>query len=76
MNELPKPELLLNWSDKTLHDLLLASLDRESRLIKTAKESFQAAVREEAIALLVEYVLKYRGELFGRTEVVELQKTA
>lgn len=63
MNELPKPKLLLDWSDTTLHALLLASLDRESRFIKTSKECWQAAVREEAIALLVEYFLKHKEEL-------------
>lgn len=76
MNELPKPELFLNWSEKTLQDLLLASLDRESRLIKTAKECWQAAVREEAIALVAEYFLKYRAEIEERLESLEVRKIA
>ena len=63
MNEIPKPEVLFNFSDTTLQALLMASLDRESRLIKAAKESWQAAVREEAIALVAEWFLKHKAEI-------------
>lgn len=63
MNEIPKPEILFDFSDTTLQDLLMKSLDRESRLIRTAKDAWQAAVREEAIALVAEWFLKHRAKL-------------
>lgn len=76
MNSLPAPDLVLNLSDTTLQDLLMASLDRRSRHMKAAKISLEEASREEAIALVAEYFLKYREELAGRSEPLEVRKIA
>ena len=63
MNEIPKPEKLFDFSDQSLQDLQLASLDRSARHLKAAKAAWNEAVREEAIAIAAQYFLENRHQI-------------
>lgn len=75
MNEIPKPELLFDFSRNTLQDLQIASLDRAARHLKQAKLSWNEAVREEAIGLIAAYFLEHREGMLDRARAtIELEK--
>lgn len=60
MSELPSPELMFDFSKRTLQDLVITSLDRSARHRKAAKAALDEAVREEATGLLASYFLEHR----------------
>lgn len=66
MSDLPKPELLFDFSDRTLQDLQIASLDRSARHLKAAKAAWNEAVSEQATALIARYFLEYRAAMIER----------
>ena len=74
MSELPSPDLLFDFSDRTLQDLQLASLDRAARHLKAAKAAWSEAVSEQATAALARYFLEYRAAMLERMrETIEVQ---
>lgn len=76
MSEIPKPEILFEFSKNTLQDLQIASLDRAARHLKQAKLSWNEAVREEAIGLIAAYFLEHReGMLETARATIELKST-
>lgn len=75
MNDIPSPEFLFDTSKNTLQDLQMASLDRAARHLKQAKHSWNEAVREEAIAVVAEYLLRYRDAMLERARAtIEMEK--
>ena len=60
MSELPEPNVLFDFSKRTLQDLVITSLDRAARHRKAAKAAWDEAVRDEAIGLLASYFLEHR----------------
>lgn len=76
MNELPKPELMFDFSHNTLRDLQMASLDRAARHLKSAKLAWNEAVREEAIGVLALYFLQHREEMLeAARRTIEVKAT-
>lgn len=65
---------MFDFSDRTLQDLQLASLDRSSRHLKAAKAAWNEAVTEQAIAMLARYFLEYRAAMLERMrDTIEVQ---
>lgn len=74
MSDLPKPELLFDFSDRTLQDLLLASQDRASRHLKAARAAWNEALQEQATAIVARYFLEYRAAMLDRMrETIDVQ---
>lgn len=69
MNEIPKPEKLFEFSERTLQDLLMASRDRSARHLKAAKASWHEAVIEEAIAITAQYFLEHRAQMLEQARL-------
>ena len=76
MSELPSPELLFDFSHRTLQDLQIASLDRAARSLKAAKAAWNDAVREEAIGLIAAYFVEHRDAILETArQTVEVKAT-
>lgn len=63
MNEIPAPDVLLDVSNRFLQDLMVASLERSARQLKTAKIAWAEAVQEQAVAIAAQYFLDNREAL-------------
>lgn len=74
MSDIPKPEVMFDFSDRTLMDLQLASLDRAARHLKAAKAAWHEAVTEQAIAVVARYFLDHRAAMLQTMrETIEVQ---
>ena len=74
--EIPKPDLMFDFSRNSLQDLRIASLDRAARHLKAAKLSWNEAVREEATGLIAAYFLEYREWMLETArQTVEVKST-
>ena len=76
MSELPDPQLMFDFSKRTLQDLQIASLDRAARHLKNAKAAWNEAVREEAMGLLAAYFLEHGPAILEQARgTVEVKST-
>lgn len=76
MSDLPKPELLFDFSHRTLQDLQIASLDRAARSLKAAKAAWNEAVREEATGLIAAYFIEHRESILeAARQTIEVKAT-
>ena len=76
LSGLPDPQLMFDFSKRTLQDLQIASLDRAARHLKNAKAAWNEAVREEAMGLLAAYFLEHGPAILEQARgTVEVKST-